>query len=336
MVKLIDIAKELGVSVSTVSRSLSNSSEIGEETRNKVKAMAAKLNYIQNYSARSLAGGTSKSIGIILPEISSNFYVQIVEYTGAILKSEGYSLILGISNHNFKDEIQFLNEFRNKEVDGIIIAGETYEDIVPELRNIKEKYNLPVVLIDTFVSSEECDYIMIDDALGINSAISYLKESGHETIGFIGDEISAYLRFDFFKNALKQSGLKYYDRYSKIGKERFELGGYLQMKELLKEKDIPTAVFASYDNFAFGAIKAINEAGLKIPDDISIVGFDNIRESEYFAIPLTTVSAPIKEMCQIGVKLLLNKIVTKDHKLIQHVSLKPELVIRDTVKNIRP
>jgi len=335
MVKLKDIAKELGVSVSTVSRSLSNSSEIGEETRNKVKDIAARLNYIPNYSARSLAGGSSKSIGIILPEISSNYYVQIVEHTGAILKSEGYSFILGISNHNLNDEIQFLNEFRNKEVDGIIIAGEAHEDIVKDLRKMREIYKLPVVLINTFVSCPECDYIMIDDFHGISSAINYLKEAGHKNIGFIGDEISTYLRFNFFKNAIAQTGLIFNERYIKTGKERFELGGYLRMKDILKEKEMPTAVFASYDNFAIGAIKAIHEAGLKIPDDISIVGFDNIREAAYLTTPLTTVSTPVKEMCHISIKLLLNKIETKDQKLIQHVSLKPELVIRETVKDIK-
>lgn len=334
MVTLKDIAVKAGVNVSTVSRALNGSSEISENTKKIIKDIAYEVNYVPNVSARALVGKGTKSIGVIVPEIGSNYFAQMLNFIEAELKTNSYSLVVGMTHHNYKEEIQYLNVFGNGKVDGIIIAGSMHKELKQYLVKFKQNYHTPVVLVQTFVHFPDCDYIMIDDVHGICMAIQYLKEQGHREIGLIADKVSSSLRLPAYKEAMKRNGLKVNERFIKIGKEMFELGGYLQMKELLKEKVLPTAIWASYDYIAIGATKALYEKGMTVPQDMSIIGYDDIRESLYLTPPLTTISPPIKEMAEVGVNLLIKRIEDKDNRVIQHVSFKPNLIIRSTTSKV--
>lgn len=335
MVRLSDIARESGLSVSTVSRALNDNGGISEETKILIKEIASKLNYMPNHSARALAGKGTKTIGLIVPELTSSYFAQMVNYIETELNTLNYSLIVGMTHHEYIAEIQYINTMCTKKVDGIILAGSMHKEIENTLTFVKSNYDMPMVLIQTFIHYPEYDYIMVDDKHGFTSAVNLLADYGHKYIGFVADEVSSKLRLDFFKSTMLEKEIEPNDSFIKIGLERFELGGYLRMKELIEGKKVPTAVFASYDNMALGVMKAICEYGLRIPEDISVIGFDNIRESAYLSTPLTTISPPIKEMCKIGVKLLIDKINDKKNKLIQHISLKPELIIRNTAATVK-
>ena len=330
MATLKDIADELSVNISTVSRALNDSSEVGEETKQRVREAAKRLNYVPNLSARALVGKSTKLIGVIVPEIRSHYYVQMINYIETELKKHKYSFILGKTNFKPENDIYYLNVFGQRKVDGLIVAGPIFKNIVKTLDEIKSLYHTPILLMETFMEYPNYDYVKIDNELGIEQAVRYLASKGIETIGYVGDKPSSSKRLPYLKEALSNCNLDVRKEFMKVGSERFEAGGYLRMKELLDQDPLPQAVFASYDHMALGAMKAIHEAGLKIPEDISIFGYDNIYESEYMYKSLTTIAPPIQEMTKIGVDTLIEKIEGDEEKTIRHISLKPRLIVRES------
>ncbi len=330
MANLKDIAKLTGVSVSTVSRALNGSKGMSEKTKNQILKVAQENNYIPDQAARALVGKGSKTIGVILQEISSDYYTQLLCNIEEQLRKNGYSIVMGFTNGNFDIEKQYLNIFARRKVDGIILTGYMYRELEAYLDRVYKTRDTPITLIQTNMEYSNYDYIIVDEKYGFDMVIRHLKELGHKKIGFLFDEMSSVIRLQSLKAAVLDNGLSFDQKFFKLGKERFEQGGYLRMKELLSQDEVPTAVVASYDHMAIGAINAIYEAGLRIPQDISLVGYDDIRESEYLVPPLTTVSPPIKAMTDLGVNLLLEKIENKEKTVIHQISLKPELILRNT------
>jgi LacI family transcriptional regulator len=330
MANLKDIAKIAGVNASTVSRALNNSRGINERTKNEICKIAREINYIPDQTARALVGKGTKTIGVILQEISSDYYTKLLAYIEQELRKDGYSILMGFTNHDFNIESQYLRIFNKRRVDGIILAGYMYKELEAFLDSMRKIQETPMILIQTHIKYPKYDHIMVDEEYGFDIAIKHLKSLGHERIGIVADEVSSQIRLDILRGVILANGLKYDQRYVKVGKERFEQGGYLRMKELLRQSEIPTAVIATYDHIAIGALKALYDANLKVGEDISIVSYDNIRESEFLVDPLTTISPPIEAMTELGVKLLLEKIESKEKPVIQHISLKPELILRNT------
>jgi DNA-binding LacI/PurR family transcriptional regulator len=330
MVTLKDIAKKAGVNISSVSKALNDSNEISEEKKKEIRGIAAELNYIPNLSAKALAGKGTNSIGVILPEIRSNYYARIMNCIETELNGSLYSIIMSTTNFSLDAEIEMLNLLCSRAVDGIIIIGVMHEGIEEYVTEIKKRHGVPVLFLEPHIELKQHDYIMINNKYGIDLAVKHFKKMGHQEIGFIGDSFSASARLPLFEDVMNENGLSIKKKCIKVGDERFELGGYLRMKELLKKASIPKAVFAAYDDMAIGAIKAIEEAGLIIPDDISIIGFDNIRVSEYLSLPLTTIVPPVEEMVSIGVRILLDKVKNKNMSLPYKLILQPNLIVRET------
>ena len=322
-----DIAAMLGVNVSTVSRAFNNNPGVGRMTRNKILALSKKLNYFPDLSARALAGKGSSLIGIIVPEIKSNYYTRLVGEIERELNARDYSFIIGCTNFNPDDELKCITAMSQRKVDGIIIS-------TPSLRTIKKigkiykMYNRPILLLES--EYELFDHVDIDSQFGINSAVEHLTSHGVRIFGYIGDRISAVGRLPLLEKSLAYNNLPFYKSLMKVGDERFEFGGYLRMKSLLSAKRKPEAVFATYDHMALGAMKAISEKGMRIPDDISIFGYDNITEAEYMHIPLTTISPPIQEMAQFGVSTIINRINNGSGTDIRNITLKTKLIIRES------
>ena len=330
MITLKDIAKKAGVTVSTVSKALNGNSDIADETREMIQSIATELNYRPNIAAQTLAGKASKLIGIIVPEIESNYFVKIVCYLEEVLQSKGYSPILAISNFELQEECDALELFCNRNVDGVFLVCPMHSEIRNYLAHIKSSYGIPVVIIEALTHLPDCDYVMIDDTYGMTMAVKYLMEKGHQKIGFITDSTNTAIRLPMFQEAMSKNGLAFEEQYFKSDSERFEQGGYNCMKEILIKKDRPTALLTGYDDIAIGAMRAIYEAGLKIPEDIAIVGNDNIRESSFLYQGLTTISPPVREMARMGVDLLIEKIKHNENTVIHNIKLKPELIIRET------
>lgn len=330
MATLKDIAKIAGVNKSTVSRALDGSGGVSEEKRNAIVKIADELGYIPDESAKVLAGKNAKTIGIIIPEIDCNYYASVVGTIEMKLRERGYSLIIGQSGFRFENELHYLKLFIQKKVDGIIFDLYNTEAFLGKFEDIKKSINVPIVFIETSLNMPLYDVIEIDNYYGVSLAVEHFAKAGFRNIGFISEFLSSKVRLPAYEKALNTFGIPINRNLIKIGKERLEEGGYLRMKELIAQGSIPGAVVASYDTMAQGALKALDEHGIKVPQDISIIGFDNIRESPFFSIPLTTVAPPVIEMGEMAVGILLDRIEKKGDAFVQHISMKPRLVVRSS------
>lgn len=334
MSTLRDIANRAGVTVSTVSRALNGNMEIKKETREKIIQVARELNYISNKNEMEFCGSTLKTIGVICPEIKSNFYATIVNTMGEAIKDAGYTMIVGLTNFKYEVELHYLNIFEQKKVDGIVFITSLDENIKDDLIKFKSRCNIPIVQLASFINVEEYDCIKIDERLAINLALEHLIDLGHEDIAIIGENMTKD-RQKHFMEVLKKHDIKIDSNFIRISEERFEEAGYIGMKDILSSNGkIPTAVFTTYDDVAIGAMRAIFESGHKIPEDISVIGIDNINSAPYLYRALTTVSSPVNEMANIAMKILLSKIEDRSNKLIQHVIVKPELIKRETTSKV--
>ena len=333
MITLKDIAQMTGVNISTVSRALNDSNEVSDEKKQEIRNIAASLNYTPNYYAKALAGKETKTVGVIVPEISSNYYATMIGAIETGLQDHGYSLIIGVSHHEWKLENHYLNVFWNRKVDGILIAGSMYNEITPTINRIHSD-NIPIVLIHSFIDYQNYDYVAIDDSYGIGQAIQLFKKQGHRHIGYIASELASRFRLQILKKIIHDNGLILNEKHIKIGKEANEYCGYKYMKELINEGDMPTAILAAYDDIAVGAMRALYEYKYRVPEDISIIGYDNIRQSAFLRCPLTTISPPVEKMTKICLDILFQKIEDKNLKTIQHISLSSELIIRESTTKI--
>lgn len=333
MITLKDIAQMAGVNISTVSRALNDSNEVSDEKKQEIRNIAASLNYTPNYYAKALAGKETKTVGVIVPEISSNYYATMIGAIETGLQAHGYSLIIGVSHHEWKLENHYLNVLWNRKVDGILIAGSMHNEITPTINRIHSD-NIPIVLIHSFIDHQNYDYVAIDDSYGIGQAIQLFKKQGHRHIGYIASELASRFRLQILKKIIHDNGLILNEKHIKIGKEANEYCGYKYMKELINEGDMPTAILAAYDDIAVGAMRALYEYKYRVPEDISIIGYDNTRQSAFLRCPLTTISPPVKKMAKICLDILFQKIEDKNLKTIQHISLNSELIIRESTTKI--
>lgn len=331
MATLKDIAQEAGVSMATVSRVLNGGKGISDQTCQKIRTIAHELNYIPNLSAKILAGKSSKMIGIIVPEIDSNYFTRIISSVENRLQKHGYSLLIVNTQYKKEKEIQALNTFCTYNVDGIFLACTINNDILDDFVPVLKSKHIPLVLLEARLHNSDYSYIMIDDEAGMCDAVHYLKEKGYDRIGFIGDYILDILRSDQFLSALRANHMDPAENpiYSNPS-HRFEQGGYETMQRILQDPRRPRAFLAGYDDIAIGAIRAIHEAGLRVPEDIAIVGNDNIREAAYLKESLTTLSPPVERMAGLGVDLMLQAVENMEEHIVHNISLKPDLIIRET------
>jgi LacI family transcriptional regulator len=327
MISMKELAKLACVDVSTVSRALSDSPKVKPETKEAIKKLAEQHRYVPDDLARGLVGKQTFTIGVIIPEFINTFYAEMIEGMEKVLSEKGYTILFGKSGFSLRSEIEYFNTFLRKRVDGVIacsISGEFLK------HTRKMNRSLPLVLADTYATDTEFDIVTIDNAYGVQCVIDHLVQLGHKNIGFIGDKIITGERLNAYRKALSYVGISTGEKYIKIGSECYEQGGYLRMHELLAMAVRPTAVFAATDNMAIGAMHAAFEVGLQIPEDVSVVGFDDIMVSSYMEVPLTTVIQPKFEIGRISATLLLNRIADKSSKFKQQIILKPEMVIRQT------
>ncbi len=329
MVRLSDIAALTGVGVATVSKALRGSRDINPQTRERILEAARKLEYLPRSAAKTKENfETAGSIGVICPEIRSGYYARIVTALEKQIQQGGYGMMLGLTDFTYEREANLLEHFRKQGVAGIICITEE-ERIEYDLRTFRSIYNIPVVVVATVIAIEDFDYVKVNDELSVRMAVRHLVELGHSGIGYIGDSASRQ-RMAVFEDALRQHGIPMRNSFARTGDERFELGGYLRMKEVLAEIDPPTAMLAAYDDMAIGAMRAVYEAGLGIPTDISIVGIDGIEVGGYLSTTLTTVAGNTAAMAETAWHILCRKIGDPLFTLVQHVEINPELLVRQS------
>ncbi len=327
MVKLRDIAKETGLNVSTVSRALRDASDIKPETIKRVKKTALQMGYRIRPRNRK-----SKTVGLIIPEVKSHYYSEMMETVNWALKKYGYSMIVSIGGFNVSGILDAYDEICKHDICGLIVNDcfriDDEDDIQRHDRIAHSIF--PLVLISENEARLPVDTICIDNKIAMRRAIEHLVELGHQNIGYIG-EYHSDVRYLFYRDCLKEFGLPINENFIKRGSERFELGGYLRAKELLSEPDASnvTAVIACYDQVALGALNAFLEADIQVPEDVYIIGFDNIILNDFLPVQISSISSPIEQMSNLAVKLLIENIKNPERHVVQNISLQPRLVVRD-------
>lgn len=324
MVRLKDIAKETGLTISTVSKALNHSGEISYGTTQLVVEVAKSMGYVP----KRKGSREGKTLGVILPEVQSQYYAKLMQTLNMEIEACGCTMITMLTAGYSGDVRQVIEKMYRYGPDGLIICC-TYFSSENELRAVYNNKIPAVVLREVEVKDSPRDSICIPAEQGVRLAVEHLLELGHTKLGYVG-EYNSDIRYDSFCNLLRQNCIKLNPNFVKRTEKRFERGGYLAACELLKEPSLPTAVVASYDQVAFGAMKAFLENGIKIPEQISIVGFDNVVMADYCPVPLTSVTNPVEQMGITAVGILLDALRNREMHVVQNVSLQSRLVIRES------
>jgi len=330
-VTIKDIAKIANVSHTTVSRALNNSPYINEETKIKIKALAKELNYVPNYNAKSLVLLKSYVIGVFFSSISEGtsdtFFHEIIKGINKVIDKEYNLVIRGIDNYAQSHQID-KNNF-----DGIVVVSQSKNDD-EFIKTILEN-NIPMVVINRPVETEGIVNIMSNDTKGTYDAVQYLIKNNHKKIALIEGnkeyESSMYRKKGYI-NALEDNDIPLNEEYIISGKYDLQ-SGYENMKKLINLENRPTAVFCSNDDIAVGAMKAVFEFGLNVPNDISIIGFDDSNFCNYVTPTLTSVRKDSLTMSEYGGINLLNVIKNKEVGK-EKVYIESKLVIRNSVKEL--
>lgn len=334
MATIKDVAKLAGVSTTTVSHVINKTRFVAEETSKAVWDAVNQLNYSPSAVARSLKVNTTKSIGMIITTSEAPYFAEIVLAVEEHCYRQGYSLFL-CNTHNELDKIQnHLDMLIKKRVDGILVMCSEYTKNSLELFT---GVNTPMVVMDWGRTNNKTDRFLDNSFNGGYLATRYLIENGHTDIAIISgnlEKTTAKARFDGFVKAMNEAKLLV--RQEWIAEGDFEPeGGYECMNNLLRLEKLPTAVFCCNDMMALGAMSAIGEKGLSVPQDISVIGYDNIHSSRFFSPPLTTVHQSKSRLGSMALEILLERIQESDKThLPQEIELHPELVVRNSVRKL--
>jgi len=337
MTTIKDIAIQANVSTATVSRVINDHPAVKDETREKIIKIIKENNYRPNTVARSLSTNRSNIIGVFFTDhfnsgLHHPFFREVIYGLEKNLGKKGYD-ILYFTNRQWGDEFSYLEKCQDRHVDGVVLMGVLKDD--PNLPKLLES-DIPVVFVDIDIKRENASYVMSNNISGAKKAVNYFKEMGHKKIGMIAG-IKATKptndRFKGFEEALEEFNIKYNSDWIFNGKYS-EKGGYKAAKKILNLDDQPTAIFCQSDTMAIGAMRAIEDAGLEIPKDFSIIGFDDIEVSSYVKPALTTVKQNKKKMGESATQLLIS-MMGKSDKSSSPIILPVELIERESCKDIR-
>ena len=317
-VTIKDIARHAGVSYATVSRAFNNKYGVNADTRAQILEIAKRLNYSPNGVARGLVTRQTKTIGLILPDITNPFYPEVARGVEEGAKEQGYSVFLCNTNWQREAENRYVQLLMEKRVDGLLISAGTNVDDPVQERMIRA---IPVVYVCEVPKKTNRSYVVPDNARGGFLAAKHLIEAGYREIGFIGaieEPQSTDERLEGFKLAFERYGLRVDERFIKLGHFNQETGAKI-FREMIDKGEYPRAVFAEDDLLALGVIQAAREAGLSVPGDVAVVGFDDIPYASFQEVQLSTLQQPKYEMGQIAVKILLEEInswrLNRTHRL---------------------
>ena len=332
MANILDVALKAGVSIATVSRVVNKSDhKVNPATRERVQEAIRELDYRPNALAKGLLMKKTMTIGIIIPDISNPYYAEIVRGIQDTADQAGYAVLIHNTDGKQERIIRHIYILREKSVDGVIFCGgiiNGYETL-SILKELKER----VVV----VGRHEVDFpaVMVDNMGGATQAVEHLIDLGHRLIGCIGGpdgSPTAVDRLTGYRNALAQNGIALDERLVKRGTWSPE-SGYLLARELLAGPERPTAVFSANDQMAFGVIKAAREMGLNVPQDLAVVGFDNVPPGSYFDPPLTTVEIPMYDIGVATMRMLIDLLSGEPFEKLR--LFKTKLLVRGSTTGTR-
>ena len=327
-----DLAKIANCSISTVSKALNGKPDVSEETRKRILKIAEAHNFVPSAFGKGLKRKCTENIGVVFcreeqPLSGNPFYSRVLEGIEAELAINNYNLILYLLPEEEKAELPKM--LREKQVDGVILIGVLNQAFVERVKTV----HVPAVLVDPKISIDDLNQVLIDNEHGAFQATQYLISNGHTRIGFISgdlDRMSFRQRYKGYRKALTYNKIEYDDQIIQTGGLE---KGCDHVAQLMKLKDRPTAIFSANDINAIYGYKAIYDVNLKIPDDISIIGFDDIDLAKYSTPSLTTIRVYKEELGSIAVRRLLNIIQNPQEEPTTFV-VPTKLIERESVKGL--
>ena len=334
-VTIKDLAQELNVSTSTVSRALQDHPAIKLETRERVKALAKKWNYQPNTLALDLLRQSSKIIAVIVPEITSHFFSSTIVGIQDVMVSTEFNIMIFISNESYEEEARIIEKLSKIQLAGVLVAPSSETKNFDHFRSLQGN-GIPLVIFDRDCEGLEAHKVLVDDYRGAFEAVDYLIKTGCKRIahitGFSHLSTNSNLLRGYI-DGLKKNGLPVIKEMI-IQTEGFNHeDGIVPVETLLKSNNLPDAIFAVNDRLAVSAMRTAKKLDFKIPDDISIIGFDDEPHSSYFTPPLSSVWQPVYSMGMLSVRILLQEIKEESTQFRNEI-FKTELVIRGTSRKI--
>jgi LacI family transcriptional regulator len=336
-VRLKDIARDLGVSVVTVSKVLRNHEDIGPETRDRVLKRIKELNYQPNLAARALVTGRSHLAGLIVPDLVHPFFAEVAKGVSGFLRSRGYGLAIASSEEDPDLEQQEIAQMLARGLDVLLIASA--QRTAESFLKIKQEQR-PYVLVDRKFSGLTANFVGTDDFAVGRIATEHLIENGCRRIAYIGGETvsTALDRLEGYRGALASAGIRLSDEYiicRAHGDDSADVTGYKAVRELLALSPRPDGIFCNNDPIAMGAMKAILEASLRIPDDVSIVGAGNVRYAAALRVPLSSVDQDSQALGARAAEVALSLVQAKRAIRPKQILIQPKLIARESSVRIR-
>jgi len=327
---IYDVARLAGVSTATVSRALNGTGQIAASTRATIEAAVEQLGYRPNTIARSLVTKTTQTIALLLPDITNPFYAALVNGIQQTALSHGHTMLLCTTESDAGREEHYLRVLRAKQVDGALVDGL----VLPPDRIARfVEDGFPIVCLDRDIDSRSIPLVQVDNRLGGRIATEHLIDLGHTRIGHVtgaGELGISDERLAGYRDALSGAGLPV--DFQLVEEGRFtDDGGHDAARRLLEREPGVTAIFAANDLSALGVLNAVAEAGKRVPDDVSVVGFDDLHLSAYTAPPLTTIRQPAVEIATLATEILIGLTKGREVEEMRHL-LEPELVVRASTR----
>jgi LacI family transcriptional regulator len=327
VVTIRDVAARAAVSQATAARALGGYGYVSSAARRAVLDAAAELGYRPNAVAKALVSGSTRTVGLIVGDIENPFFAAAARGLADVVEEEGYTLLLANSDEDLERERQAVDVFRTQLVDGLVVAPVSGNDGT-HLR-VLESDRRPLVLMDRAIRGLQVDTVMVDNAGGARAAVEHLLRFGHERIGVVSDaeEISSTAeRLRGYRRALREAGIEPDPGLVSVGPST-RAGGYEAARALLERVDRPAALFTLNNFMTAGAVRAIRDLGLRIPDDVALVAFDELEWTTLVEPPITVVAQPVAELGRaVGSRLLAR--LRGDDAPPRRTRLRTELIVR--------
>jgi LacI family transcriptional regulator len=323
-----DVAQKAQVSIATVSAVINNTKYVSDELKKRVEQAIAELGYRPNKIARSLKRKESRLIGVTVPELTNPYYPLMLKGLEDIALESGYNLILCTTGDDSKKEYDLLESMIDQRVDGVILS--TVDDLASESLKLLESEGIPYVLINRAPPNFGGNMVCVDSYQVGRIATNHLIEQGHRDILFLGgDRQNSKERMKGFRDVLLEKKIE--SNENRMMNTTYDIKKvYQDINKLISSGDVPSAIFAASDVMAFGAARALLDAGYRIPQDVSIVGSDNIPFSGDFRVPLTTVEVYTYKIGKIGCEIMMKMLSDKENSQPSKIVLQPELVLRES------
>jgi LacI family transcriptional regulator len=325
-----DIADDLGVSLMTVSKALRNHSDISEKTRKRVLKRMRELNYQPDWIARSMVTGRTYVVGLVLPDLMHSFFAEVATGASRKLQPVGYQVVIADTQEDGEAERRQIDVLINRKVDGLIIASAQRQGKLDLFKKL-DRDKIPYVLIDRMLAGARAHYVGVrDEELGALATEHLIAQGCHRVAHLRGPSIATgTARLRGYRRALARHGLTADSAYITSG-QYGETTGYDAMQELLKLAPPPDGVFCYNDAVAAGAIKAIIESGLRVPEDIAVIGAGNAPYCDLLRVPLSTVDQSSTAIGENAADLLVKCMESRKPDGVRHIFITPRLVIRDS------